>query len=313
MSAPTVGIQIPTVDGHAHGYSDLRPMVRAAERVGFSSVWFGDHLLSNVPIVESVVAATTAAAVSEHVHVGFAVMLPALRHPVWLAKQLCSLQVVSGGRLELGIGVGGEIRAEWELAGVPIGERGRRTDRFLAALPQMMTGQSAVLGEPWNLTVPPLLPSAGMPPLWIGGRSEAALRRAVRSGAGWMGLWVDEARLIAANASMTEMAEELGVAAPVLGVQVMVHLGADKDAAESEVAQFMEAIYRIPYEKICKWVAVGDFETVVERVATLVNAGAQTVVLIPAMREFGTHIDDLGDIAAEVRLRSTCESTSMTR
>jgi len=288
-------------------------MVRAAERVGFQSVWFGDHLLSNVPIVESVVAATTAAAVSEHVHVGFAVMLPALRHPVWLAKQLCSLQVVSGGRLELGIGVGGEIRAEWELAGVPIGERGRRTDRFLAALPQMMTGQTAALGEPWNLTVPPLLPAAGMPPLWIGGRSDAALRRAVRSGAGWMGLWVDKTRLIAANASMTAMAAELGVAVPAVGAQVMVHLGVDQEAAEREVALFMEAIYRIPYAKIRKWVAVGDFETVVERLVTLVNAGAQTVVLIPAMREFGAHIDELGAIASEVLRRSTSEFTSINR
>ncbi|HEX9834265.1 MAG TPA: LLM class flavin-dependent oxidoreductase, partial [Mycobacterium sp.] len=249
MSAEvSVGIQLPTVDGFGRGYAELPPLVKAAEQVGFDSVWFGDHLRPNVPIVESIVAASVAAGCSETVRIGFSVMLPALRQPVWWAKQLSSLQVVSKGRVELGVGVGGEVAVEWELAGVPRSERGARTDTILEALPDLLEGRPARLGSPWNLDVPPMLPVAGMPPLWVGGRSEAALKRAVRFEAGWLALWADEARLAASTAAMSELAAAMRKPVPHTAVGVMVHPTQDVEEGRLRTAEFMEAIYRIPFE-----------------------------------------------------------------
>ena len=259
MSAEvSVGLQLPTVDGFGSGYVELPPLVKAAEHEGFDSVWFGDHLRPNVPIVESIVAASVAAACSENLRIGFSVMIPALRQPVWWAKQLSSLQVVSKGRVELGVGVGGEVPTEWELAGVPRSERGSRTDTILEALPDLLEGRPARLGPPWDLEVPPMLPVAGMPPLWVGGRSEAALKRAVRFQAGWLALWADEERLSASSAVMSEWAATLGKPVPKMAVGVMVHPTRDAEEGRRRTAEFMEAIYRIPFEKLSRWVLVGD-------------------------------------------------------
>jgi len=226
-----------------------------------------------------------------------------LRHPVWWAKQLSSLQTVSGGRIELGVGVGGEVAGEWELAGVPRGERGRRTDAILAALPEMLDGRNARLDAPWNLDVPPLLPSAGMPPLWVGGRSEAALKRAVRFEAGWLALWADEDRLAASTKTMTELASAMEKPLPKTAVEVMVHPTQDTAEGARQTAEFMEAIYRIPFQKLSRWVLVGDERTIAERLASLVHAGASTVVMIPAVRDCSEYMTSLGAIAEDLRKR----------
>jgi alkanesulfonate monooxygenase SsuD/methylene tetrahydromethanopterin reductase-like flavin-dependent oxidoreductase (luciferase family) len=300
---PSVGIQLPTVDGFRRGYRDIRPTVRAAETVGLDSVWVGDHLIANAPIVESIVAATTAAAVSDRLRIGFAVMLAALRHPVWIGKQISSLQAVSGGRVELGIGVGGEISGEWEAAGVPIGERGRRTDTVLRALPDLVTGREATLGAPWDTTVPPMEPFGPMPALWIGGRSDVALRRAVTHCGGWMALWSDEERLRRAHARMSELAAEISAPVPEMGVQVLVHPSNDGADGESDIASFMEQVYRIPFARLSRYAVAGGHDAIIERLTSLVNAGARTIVLIPAVREYEPYMDDLGALAEGVRSR----------
>lgn len=122
-------------------------------------------------------AASTAAAVTQRIQIGFAVMLLALRHPARTVKQLTSLQVISRGRLVLGVGGGGENPPEWQAATVPIAERGRRTDAILAALPEMLQGRRAELADPVAAVIPELAPTGASPPIWIGGRSDSALRR----------------------------------------------------------------------------------------------------------------------------------------
>jgi len=303
VDAPSFGIQLPTVDGFGRGYLDIRPTVRSAEAVGLDSVWMGDHLVANAPILESVVAATTAAAVSERLRIGFAVMIAALRHPAWVGKQISSLQAVSGGRVEFGVGVGGEIAAEWAAAGVPVSERGRRTDALLTALPALLTGREATLGAPWNATVPPIHPHGPMPPLWVGGRAGAALRRAVRHRAGYMALWSDEQRLLRARGRMTELAAELDAPVPPMGIQVLVHPSEDPGHGRRELASFMESVYRIPFAKLSRYALTGGRDAIADGLSSLVDAGARTVVMIPAVRDYAPHMEALGAIADAARDR----------
>jgi alkanesulfonate monooxygenase SsuD/methylene tetrahydromethanopterin reductase-like flavin-dependent oxidoreductase (luciferase family) len=136
------------------------------------------------PYPESVVVLAAAAGVTERIQLGFGVMILALRHPAWAAKQVAALQHVSGGRVVLGVGTGGVMHGTeaWEAVGVPWAERGRRTDEALALLPGLISGETVELPSGASIT---LSPGAEVPPILVAGNSPAALRRAIRHDAGW--------------------------------------------------------------------------------------------------------------------------------
>ncbi len=159
-----VGVNLPSfgVDETA----GVREHARHAEELGLESIWVGDHLIPVRPFLDSTMVLATAAAVTEHVKIGFGVMVLALRPAAWAAKQIASLQHLSGGRVLLGIGSGGSVHgdAAWRAVGIPYAERAQRTDAALEILP------SLVEGKPTNVNgeVITLSPGATMSPLLIG-------------------------------------------------------------------------------------------------------------------------------------------------
>ena len=112
-----------------------------AEALRFDGVWAGDHLACPAPVLDAPAVLATAAALTTRVSVGFSILLLGLRSPAWAAKQLASLQVLSGGRLRLGVGVGGEFPGEFAAAGVPLAQRGARLDAALRVLPELLAGR----------------------------------------------------------------------------------------------------------------------------------------------------------------------------
>lgn len=168
-------------DGRA---ADTPEQARHAERLGLDGIFVGDHLNPAGPYSESVVVLAAAAGVTERIQLGFGVMILALRHPAWAAKQVAALQHVSGGRVVLGVGTGGVMHGTeaWEAVGVPWAERGRRTDEALALLPGLISGETVELPSGASIT---LSPGAEVPPILVAGNSPTALRRAIRHGAGW--------------------------------------------------------------------------------------------------------------------------------
>ena len=126
--------------------------------------WHGDHLSIGVPTLDSTIALAVAAAATERIHIGTSVYVPALRPLAWAAKQIATLQYVSGGRLLLGVGSGGGP-AQWAAAGVPYEERGTRTDTALRLLPALLAGEQVTLPglpEPTDIE---LAPPALVPPV----------------------------------------------------------------------------------------------------------------------------------------------------
>lgn len=301
----SIGIQLPTTDGFGAGCADIGAAARAAETAAFDSVWVGDHFSFHAPVIESIVAATVAVATTRVIKVGFGVLLPAMRHPGWLAKQLSSLQAVSRDRLVLGIGVGGEFPAEWAAVGVPQRERGTRTDAFLDALPSLLGGITTRLGPPWNAVVPPLLPTGAMPEVWVGGRSDAALRRAVRFGAGWLGVWMGERQIRRRIERLRALAEESGAATPPVGCSVLVHIDADEERGHHEMASFMQSIYRLPYERLRPFTVTGDEQAAAGRLRSLIDAGVVNLVLLPTGRDPAERTDQLSRVAARLRAPGT--------
>jgi probable F420-dependent oxidoreductase len=136
----------------------------------------------------------TYAARTERILLGTGVFLLPLRHPALVAKQAASLDWLSGGRLVLGIGVGGEFPREFEAAGVPLRERGARANEAIPILRALWAGEAPPAGGRF-FNVPPTpiepAPTRNTLPIWVGGRSEAALRRAAHLADGYIGYLVD--------------------------------------------------------------------------------------------------------------------------
>jgi alkanesulfonate monooxygenase SsuD/methylene tetrahydromethanopterin reductase-like flavin-dependent oxidoreductase (luciferase family) len=273
---PDVGVFLPYLGKAVRERPGINAAARHAEDVGLDSLWVGDNLaIPGTPILESTLSLATAAAVTERINLGFAVFLPALRPYAWAAKQIATLQHLSGGdRIHLGIGVGGGD--EWEAAGVPSSERGRRTDEFLSVLPSLLAGTPTSIpnlpGEP----VVTLAPSAPMPPVWIGGGSPAALRRTARFGDGWLADLVAPDQLRATGDRLRELAGELGRPAPRLGTAILGALEErPKPGLRDEHVERLAATYSLDIEDARRVVVAGGPEEVAERLAEYVSAGAE--------------------------------------
>ena len=202
-----------------------------------------------------------------------------MRQPAMMAKQIASLQMLSGDRLLLGVGVGGENPAEWAAAGVPVSERGARTDAFLRALPDMLAGKPVRIGVPYDIDVPEMRPAVRVPPVLIGGRSDAALARAVRHHAAWLGMWVDPKRVRASREKMAAMRASDTDPVPEVSLVVFVSPGQSMAKAEEEAAGFVRGIYGMPYEKVRRWVLAGPPAAIAEGLAELRQAGASGFIL----------------------------------
>lgn len=180
----------------------LARLARAAEAAGFESLWGGEHVVLPDPqappspmapsdaILDPVIALTYAAAVTTRVRLGTGIIILPQRNPLVLAKELASLDVLSGGRLIVGIGVG-YLEAEFRALGAPFEHRGAVTDEYLAAM-------RAVWGETKpayrgrfvsfdDIQAHPQPLQRPHPPVVVGGRSAPAFRRAVQHGHGWYG------------------------------------------------------------------------------------------------------------------------------
>ncbi|MFF4604380.1 LLM class flavin-dependent oxidoreductase [Streptomyces sp. NPDC001339] len=294
-----VGAQLPV--NSARGYRDdvdLARVARHAEEVGLESVWTGDHLSAGFPVLDSSLVLATAAAATRRIGVGYGVLLPALRPQAWAAKQIGTLQHLSGGRVLLGVGVGSGAGEEWAAAGVPPKERGRRTDRFLQALPHLLSGQPTTLTDAPRGAPVTLTPRVPMPEVWIGGGSEAALRRTVAHGQGWLAAMKTPGQLAAGAARLAELAAERGVPAPRTGILVFTRVSERPGTnAAAEIAGYLSTAYGIDREQTAAVALGGSPRQVAERLREYADAGAGTIVLVP----FGADTLDQYDLFAEAR------------
>jgi probable F420-dependent oxidoreductase len=183
-------------------------MAARLEAAGFESLWVSDHIVlptsidshypfaadgratwpSTTPYVDALIALALMAAATERATLGTAVLVLPLRHPVVFAKQAASIDVASGGRLQLGVGAGW-LREEFDALGVPFEDRGRRLVEWMEIARDCWTGTPAARSSE-RYTLPEgvlCLPTPAHPiPFLMGGHSPAALRRAGRLAGGWL-------------------------------------------------------------------------------------------------------------------------------
>ncbi len=219
-----IGVILPSLATQQREQLDLPAAARHAEALGLAGVWHGDHLATGMPSVDCAVALATAVAVTTRIRIGASVLIPAIRPPAWAAKQIASLQHVSGHRLILGLGSGGGPE-QWAAAGVPYAERGRRTDTALRLLPPLLAGDEVVLpDEPGRPSVA-LAPAVPPPPFWIGNAAPVARRRAAQFGDAWFPSLIPPAEVAAAAARLAELAVTHHRPAPTITIGATGALG----------------------------------------------------------------------------------------
>ena len=192
-----LGIHLPHV-GRKAGPETIRRGAEQAEALGYDDVWTSEHIIvpKDAPyppsaiFYEPVMTLLWAAAFTKRVRLGTSVLVLPMRHPIPLAKELATVQNLSGGRLILGAGVGW-MEAEFSALGVPFKERGRRMDEGLAMMNAVWNDDPISFDAkyiPAVIQEMRMLPKPVAPiPVWIGGRAEVALARATRVCQGWHG------------------------------------------------------------------------------------------------------------------------------
>ena len=200
-------------------YWNVGEFARRAEDLGFDRVSIGEHVMDGKPprpTMMGIPAMAAAAGATSRIRVLTGIVIAPLYHPVLLAKLVATLDQISGGRLDFGIGVSGQrdTVVEFEALEIPVNTRGRRTDEMLDVMKQLWTGESVSHhGRFFNFDDITLLPKPAQephPPIWVAGRSDAAVRRAAIDGDGWYPYLFTVNRIRRSNQNVRELAEQSG-------------------------------------------------------------------------------------------------------
>jgi alkanesulfonate monooxygenase SsuD/methylene tetrahydromethanopterin reductase-like flavin-dependent oxidoreductase (luciferase family) len=253
---------------------------------GIDHVCCGDHVSFFVGAgLDGLVQATALAMLHPTLPIMTGVYLLSLRHPVLVARQLSDLDQLAPGRLIFGVGIGGEDRHEVEICGVDPSTRGRRMEESLAALRPLLTGAPTTFhGEFFDFDDALVLPAPATPtPIIVGGRSDAAVRRAGRLGDGWLGIWNSPRRFAEVVDIAAAEASRVGRDDPPTryAMQVWCGIADTKERARTHVAPAMEAFYQIPFERFEKYSPYGTPDDVAEFLAPFVDSGCTMFNLIP--------------------------------
>jgi probable F420-dependent oxidoreductase len=274
-----------------------RAWLRAVEELPVDSVWQGGHLLPPSASGEAITRLALMTAWTERVKVGTAVLLLPLYHPVVVAKQLADLDAHSGGRLRVGIGVGGEFPQEFAAVGVSLSERGARTDESIDVMRLLWSGRPVShhgrffdfddvelrAVRPPATTGPAGQP--GGPPIIVSGRRPPAMRRAARLGDGWVPYLFSPDAYARSVQAIRDEAHAAG--RDLERFEWMLYLYTsirqDGERARADVATFLQGAYgHLEPEKLQRIAPAGTPEEVAQRVQEYVDAGVRHVVISPA-------------------------------
>lgn len=287
----TLGVAIPqTFRGGPIEPRRIRDFLARAETLGFHSAWVVEQVLGPMPSLDAVELLAYAAGVTERLRLGSAVLLTALRSPVHLAKSLATIDQLSGGRLIVGVGLGGQSRV-YPAYGLSAERRVARFAEGLALMKRLWTEPRVTLkGEFFqleNASMEPKPLQKPHPPIWFGGHHPNALRRAADTGDAFIGAgsistaaFADEVREL--RAVLAERRRD--PATFPVGKRVYIAIDRDRARAGRRLAEWFGAFYGRAElaEQVSVW---GDAPECVDRLREVVAAGAGFLLLNPVFDE----------------------------
>ncbi len=287
--------------------------VPRVEELGYDSAWTSEHIFFYFPTFDALTALAAAAALTSRIRLGTAVLLLPLRPAALAAKEITSVDVISGGRLTLGIGVGGEYPKEFQAVGVPVNQRGARANEAIRVLRKLWTEDNVTFDGRFTklegVTLQPKPLQSGGPPLWIAGRSQAAVRRAGLLGDGYLPYLFSPDRYRESLTQVRQTAEEAGRDPDAIepGLYQFICLADSYEEAKRIAVADLSRRYNQPFEKIVdRYVVMGSAEDCARRLADFAEAGARHFLLVPITLGFGEFMPHVERYAEEIlpRLRS---------
>jgi probable F420-dependent oxidoreductase len=261
-------------------------LVRRVEALGFESVWTGDHVSFHNPMYEALTLLATYIPITSRIRLGTAVYLLALRTPAIAAKITSTLDALSGGRLIFGVGVGGENPKEFEVVGVPHGERGARVTEGIDVVRTLWRDTPASFKGRFTqfegVSLDPKPVQKPGPPIWIGGRSDAALTRAGRQGDGWVSYVVQPERYGQSVAKIRAAAAGRSLDGFAFAHLGFITVGRDWESAKAVWARALTKRYAQDFEPLArKYGIIGTPEQCAEQIARFEAAGCNYMIANP--------------------------------
>ncbi len=257
--------------------------VDLCEAGGIDSIWQTDRLISKQPILECMTALAAIAGRTRRIKFGVNVVSVAMRDPVLLAKQCATLDFLSGGRLLPGFGIGSPRGPEWTAMHLDPKTRGRKTDEALEIITRLWSGEKLDFpGKHFQLTGASIAPLPVQPdlPMWIGGSSDAAVRRTAQYGSGWQSGAETPETVGKVIAAIKEAVVAAGrtIDEDHYGAALAYRFGSWDDPGMTRLAEAYETrTGRDAREAF----AIGDADLIMARLTEYVDAGASKFILRP--------------------------------
>ena len=257
---------------------------RQAEEAGFDSIWLSDHIVTVNPTLDIGCLFAMIAGRTARLKMGPSVFTLPARHPVQVAKTYATLDYISNGRMVMAVGSGNDVR-DLVSCGVPAKARGRRLEEGIHILRKLWTESNVThVGEFYsfeNVTIEPK-PRNGPLDIWIGGKSDAILKRVARLGDGWFPALTSPTAFREDMEKLKSYGEECGrtIDTDEAGVLLFTHVCEDRAGAVKAVEPFFHGFSVAP-EKIMNASLIGSGGECVEQINRFVEAGCSKFVLRP--------------------------------
>jgi probable F420-dependent oxidoreductase len=277
--------EVPAVEG-IYAYAGR------AEELGFESLWAWDHVLLGVepafPILDSITILAAVAARTGRIKLGTGVLVLPLRNPVTAAKALGSLDVISGGRLILGVAAGWYAR-EFDAVGAPFKARGRQFERNLEILTRLWTQERVTLRvDEFNLREAVMVPRPAQrprPPILIGGYVDAVLRRVATHGDGWLTYFYTPESFTRGWEKIQTFAREAGrdPAGLTATNQLAIYVGESRAQTTADMRRWLSTEWDVAAwsESTIEHAIHGSARDCVEQLRAHVRTGVDRIILIP--------------------------------
>ena len=278
--------------------SEQRSLLGRVADAGIDHVFTADHVsFRDGSGMDGLVTLAALSGLEPRLGLQVGVYLLALRHPMVAARQIATLAEAAPGRLTVGVGVGGDDRAEVEVCEIDPATRGRRTDAALEIVRALLEGQTVDGdGEFFGFRGGRIRPVPDPPvPLVVGGRSDAALQRAGRLGDGWLAAWCSPRRFAEGLARVGAVGAGRDVEWQH-GLQLWLGVGASPEEGRARVAAAMERFYRMSFEPFERYTPCGAAADIAEFLQPYVDAGATTLNLTPCGPDRATEIETVAEV-----------------
>ncbi len=278
-------ISIPPFADGDFDPSQFRAYMRGAEELGFEGAWTGEQILGSAPMLGPIELMTYAAACTERIRLGVAMLVLPLYGPVHLAKSLSSLDQLSRGRLDVGLGVGGKFRMFSAFAVDPSSLVARFNEQ-LDVMERLWSDEKVDFeGRFWQLNSAQMEPKPFQkprPPLWFGAAAPDALKRAVRRGDAFMGAGSQTTEQFASQVGVVKEAlRESGRRDFLIGKRVYIRVDDDEVRAKARMDEGMQYWYGYFGMQVATAAVSGSPATCLRKLAEVRDAGAELILLNP--------------------------------